>query len=241
MYKVVVSEFDRTLINSEEAISSSTVMEIDRIRNMGCLFCISTDRVLSDVLNYNKDFIFTDYIISCSGAYLYDVLNDKVIYKKNITNIVLKKILDNFSDYDIYAYLEDRCWLIKNIVKEKIYKLEIVCPSKKILNSISEKLDELKLNIKFFSKKTDKNYVIEIIMDSVDKSVCLEKICKLRKISMDEVVYIGAFENDSFISKKVGYSVCMKNGDSSLKKECNMICPSNDDKGVKNVLSQLIK
>lgn len=241
MYKVVVSEFDRTLINSEEAISSSTVMEIDRIRNKGCLFCISTDRVLSDVLNYNKDFIFTDYIISCSGAYLYDVLNDKVIYKKNITNVVLKKILDNFSDYDIYAYLEDRCWLIKNIVKEKIYKLEIVCPSKKILNSISEKLDELELNIKFFSKKTDKNYVIEIIMDSVDKSVCIEKICKLRKISMDEVVYIGSCEKDSFISKKVGCSVCVKNGDSSMKKECNMICPSNDDKGVKNVLSQLIK
>lgn len=241
MYKVVVSEFDRTLINSEEAISSSTVMEIDRIRNKGCLFCISTDRVLSDILSYNKDFIFTDYIISCSGAYLYDVLNDKVIYKKSITNIVLKKILDNFSDYDIYAYLEDRCWLIKNIVKEKIYKLEIVCPSKKILNSISEKLDELELNIKYFSKKIDKNYVLEIIMDSVDKSVCIEKICKLRKISMDEVVYIGSCENDSFISKKVGYSVCMKNGDLSLKKECSMICPSNDDKGVKKVLSQLIK
>ena len=63
MYKVVVSEFDRTLINSEEAISSSTVMEIDRIRNMGCLFCISTDRFLSDILSYNRDFIFTDYII----------------------------------------------------------------------------------------------------------------------------------------------------------------------------------
>lgn len=239
MYKVVVSEFDRTLINSEEAISSSTVMEIDRIRNMGCLFCISTDRFLSDILSYNRDFIFTDYIICCSGAYLYDVLNDKVIYKKNITNVVLKKILDNFSDYDIYAYLEDRCWLIKDIIKEKIYKLEIVCPSKKILNSISEKLNELELNIKYFSKKTDKNYVLEIIMDSVDKSVCIEKICKLRKISMEEVVYIGALEKDIPMTKLVGYSVCMKNGDSTLKKQCSMICPSNDDKGVKFVLNKL--
>ena len=76
-------------------------------------------------------------------------------------------------------------------------------------------------------------------MDSVDKSVCIEKICKLRKISMDEVIYIGSCEKDNLISKKVGYSVCMRNGDSSLKKECNMICPSNDDKGVRKVLSQL--
>ena len=241
MYKIVVSEFDRTLINSEEAISGSTVMEIDRIRNNGCLFCISTDRFLSDVLDYNKDFIFTDYIICCSGAYLYDVVNDKIVYKKNITNVVLKKILDNFSDYDIYAYLEDRYWLIKGIVKEKIYKLEIVCPNKKVLSSISEKLDELNLNIKYFSRKKDKTYILEIIMDSVDKSICIEKICKLRKVSMDEVVYIGAFENDSLISKKVGYSVCVKNGDASLKKQSNIICSSNDDKGVKNVLSQLIK
>ena len=76
-------------------------------------------------------------------------------------------------------------------------------------------------------------------MDSVDKSVCIEKICKLRKISMEEVVYIGALEKDIPMTKLVGYSVCMKNGDSTLKKQCSMICPSNDDKGVKFVLNKL--
>ena len=38
--KMVVSSFSKTLINSEEAISVSTMLELDRIRKEGILFCI---------------------------------------------------------------------------------------------------------------------------------------------------------------------------------------------------------
>ena len=41
MYKMVVSDFCGTLINSEEAISVSTMLEIDRIRKSDILFCIT--------------------------------------------------------------------------------------------------------------------------------------------------------------------------------------------------------
>ncbi len=239
MYKLVVSEFDGALINSEEAISSSTVMEIDRIRNNGCLFCVATDRCLKDVLDYNRDFSFIDYIICCSGAYLYDVVKDKVVYKKSITSVVLKKILDNFADYDIYAVLEDRRCLVKDICDEKIYKLELVCPSKKILNEISNRLEELNLNINYCSKIINKTYSIEIIMSSVNKCFAIEKICKLRKISLDEVVGIGVLEKDIPMIKLVGCGVSMKNGDTSLKKCSDIVCPSNDEKGVKDVINQL--
>lgn len=239
MYKAVVSEFDGALINSEEAISSSTIMEIDRVRNKGILFCVSTDRCLNDILDYNRDFSFIDYIICGSGSYLYDVGKNKVIYKKNITSVVLNKILNNFADYDIYAVLEDRRCLIKDVCGEKIYKLEIVCPSKKVLNDISNRLDDLNLNINYWSRIIDKKYSIEIIMRSVDTCFAIEKICKLRKISLDEVVGIGVLEKDIPMIKLVGYGVCMKNGVSSLKKISKMTCPSNDDKGVKYVLNQL--
>ena len=43
MYKMVVSDFCGTLIDSEEAISVSTMLELDRIRKEGILFCITTN------------------------------------------------------------------------------------------------------------------------------------------------------------------------------------------------------
>ena len=64
MYKLFVSDFDGTLIDSDEAIPLSTMVEIDRIRKLGVKIVITTGRILKSILEYNKDFPFLDYVIS---------------------------------------------------------------------------------------------------------------------------------------------------------------------------------
>ena len=56
MYKLFVSDFDGTLIDSDEAIPLSTMVEIDRIRKLGVKIVIATGRILKSILEYNKDF-----------------------------------------------------------------------------------------------------------------------------------------------------------------------------------------
>lgn len=58
MYKMIVSDFDGTLIDSDEAIPLSTMVEIDRIRKLGVKFVVATGRILKSVLDYNRDFPF---------------------------------------------------------------------------------------------------------------------------------------------------------------------------------------
>ena len=65
MYKMVVSDFDGTLIDEYEAISLSTMLEIDKVRKDKVVFVIVTERCLSDILYYNRDFSFIDYIVAC--------------------------------------------------------------------------------------------------------------------------------------------------------------------------------
>ena len=84
MYQLFVSDFDGTLIDSDEAIPLSTMVEIDRIRKNGVKFVVATGRILKSVLDYNRDFPFLDYVISCDGAYVYDVCNRKVLFKKTL-------------------------------------------------------------------------------------------------------------------------------------------------------------
>ena len=79
MYKLFVSDFYKTLLDSDDAINLSTMVEIDRIRKNGCLFVIATGSLLSSVLDYNRDFPFIDYIIACNGSYTYDVNRQKVL------------------------------------------------------------------------------------------------------------------------------------------------------------------
>ena len=56
MYKLIVSDFDGTLVDDDLAIPLSTMLEIDRVRRMGILFTIATSRCLGDILYYNRDF-----------------------------------------------------------------------------------------------------------------------------------------------------------------------------------------
>ena len=52
MYKMIVSDFCGTLIDSEEAISVSTMLELDRVRKDGIIFCITTSKL--PVGNFKK-------------------------------------------------------------------------------------------------------------------------------------------------------------------------------------------
>ena len=47
---MVVSSFYNTIINKEEAIPTSTMLEIDRIRQKGIIFSICTNRQYNEIL-----------------------------------------------------------------------------------------------------------------------------------------------------------------------------------------------
>ena len=264
MYKMLVTDFDGTLLDKDEAIPLSTMLEVDRIRKNGILLTIATGRVMESVLEYNRDFPFIDYIISCSGAYIYDVKKNKVVYKKNIMASIIKKIKKLCDDYDIcfctdkYWYLlkgrntvdrklEDREILITDFNafyeenKTNIYKIEILCDKKKARDNIYSTLEEL--NLKIFLNKvlyTNKQYGIEITMSDIDKNLGVEKICKLTKINTDSVIAIGDDISDLSMIKSAGMGVAVSNAVSEVKKIAKMKTTSNDTKGVEKVIKKLL-
>ena len=92
MLKMVVSDFYDTLINNDEAISINTMLSIDNIRNNNKLFVVASSKSLRTILDYNESYIFSDYIISYNGAYVYDTNKDIVLFKKSIPTTSIRKI-----------------------------------------------------------------------------------------------------------------------------------------------------
>ena len=109
MYKMVVSDFYGSLINSEEAISLSTMLEIDRIRKNNVLFTITTSRSARMVIDYNRDFPFIDYVVAFNGSYIYDLRKNKVLFNKTLCCNAVKKIYKLFKDKDMCLYTLDNC------------------------------------------------------------------------------------------------------------------------------------
>ena len=79
MKKMVINSFYNTLIDKEDAIPLSTMLEIERIRKAGNKFVVLTNRSAEELAFYNRDFPFIDYIIAFNGNYVLDVENNKSI------------------------------------------------------------------------------------------------------------------------------------------------------------------
>ncbi len=258
MYRLFVSDFDGTLLDSDEAIPLSTMVEIDRIRRDGVKFAVASDRILKSVLDYNRDFPFLDYVISCDGAYVYDVVQRKALLKKPLQVSIIKKIKRLYSNYELYLDTVQEKYLCKNDIvyseiknrrisfsefyeahKNLIYQLEIKFFTKKDRDNAFRELEELQLKAHFMKKDQKKDYRIIIVSNDSSKVFGLEKICKKEHLSLEQVVYVGDDEEDIPILLSVGQSAVVSNGSKKAKKVANVQTSSNETKGVEKVIKKL--
>ncbi len=233
MIRMVVSSFYNTLINYEEAIPTSTMLEIDRIRNNNVLFTVSTNGLYNEILDYNKDFPFVDYIISLNGSYVYDVKNNKCIYKQKIAKLDVKKIYNSFKNYKLNYYTENKILNNYNETLNKdIYKIEIEDYSDTNIESINCNLSIL--------EKNNKKY-LEIISNKCNSYISLEKINNYTNIKENEVLVIAGNDSDINLCKNIKNSYIVENASNQLKNIIKSKTMSNNEYGVENVIKDVIK
>ena len=255
MYKILISDFEDTLLDEEDAIPLSTMLSLDKIRNDGVAYAIVSRKTFKSVLDYNKDFPFMDYIIALDGAYVYDVNKDKPLFKRNIAISIVKKINKVFEDYNLCFYTLDWCNYTKDKVagdnvrkigdfkvfsafhKDNILKIEIRCDKKIDQTRALKELDELNLDVTYYGRNDDeKGYYIEIVMADCCRLDAINRICKARKSSLRDVVVIGSDDDNIPVFKKVGLSFAVDNASLKLKKSATKTTVSNYDKAVETVI-----
>ncbi len=231
MKKLVVSSFYNALIDSEEAIPFSTMLEIERIRKQGDIFTVCTNNLYTEVLSYNRDFPFLDYIVSLNGSCVYDVKKEKYLLKKKLSTLIVKKIIRDYSDKKIRFFTTTG--MFYDVPNEDIYKIELEY-SKKI---DVEELRNLNVNISVFSYNKQKYF--EITSSLVDNFTAIEKIMSHNKISLEETIVVGANEADIPLIKSIPNNYVVKNSPQILKKIATKKTNSNDSKGVEKVLRKI--
>lgn len=258
MSQLFLSTFDQVLLDSDEAIPLSTMVEIDRIRRSHVKFGVISNRILKSILDYNKDFPFLDYVIACDGAYVYDVVNRKVLYKKNVLASVVKKMWKMYSYLDIYFCTVKEWNLCRGEIvysevkkrnssfldfyqlnKESIYKVRICFTTKKERNNAYLELEELGVKAKFIKVDYRKQYMIDVVSEDVYVENGVEKICKREHVALEDVIYVGGREEDIPLLLSIGHSFCVSNGSRGAKKVATGQTSSNETKGVEKVIKKL--
>lgn len=255
MVKMVVSDFWGTLIDREEAIPLSTMLELDRVRKMGVIFSVTTSNSAKRIAEYNHDFPFIDYIVAFNGSYVYDLVRDKVLYKKGLSVTVIKKIIKMFGKYDLAFYTEDYCnytgkykdeyfsealididnFLVEN--KKNIYKIKIYFENGKVANAAYKEVCS-KIEACCFIKRENDYYILEVTNNSDTKLTGVMKIAKKNKFDIEDVLVIASSPSSLELIKNVGVGICVSNADAKVKKVAKEVTLSNEEKGVEQILKK---
>lgn len=218
MIRMLISSFYNTIIDKEDAIPMSTMLEIDKLRKKGILFSVCTNRDKDEVLYYNHDYPFLDYIIAYNGNYIYDVNKKKSLFSNYLKKSIIKEIENIFKDYKINYYKENN----------KIYKLEIKVKKKEF--NLIDRLDKLDVYTSIFTY--NKEYFIEITSGSI-----VDGIKKL-KISPDKIVSIIGNLSEKQLIKDIEKTYVVSNSPKELKELANYKTKSNNSKGVEQVIKK---
>jgi len=220
MIKMLVSSFYNTLIDEEDAIPTSTMLEIDRMRQKGIKLVILTNRFEEEVLYYNHDYPFIDYIISLNGSKIRDVNKNKITYQPAFTTEELEEIEKEYPRKEIFFYLKDR--VETTIPQEKVYKVEI--------KGIKAKK---KSKYYTFIFKKDKDYFLEICKNSY--------VNALKTISKEEMIAILGNDSEKELIESIEKTYVVRNAPKEMKEKAKYTTKSNKCKGVETVIKKEIK
>lgn len=231
MIKMLVTSFYNTLINKEDAIPMSTMLELDRVRKNRVSFVVSTNRLNDEVLYYNKDYPFIDYIVSLNGNYIYDVENNVCLYKNPLREEMIKEIETRFQDHTIFYYTENKYYLKRP--KSDIYKIEVKLKRKEL--QCEKELEDLGVATSIL--RIGRGYFLEVTSNSTYEGII--KLSEMISIFNDEIVSIVGNESELEVVENLKNTYIVSNSPKCLKEKTKNKTKSNNTKGVEYLLKKL--
>lgn len=254
MDKIVFSDVDGTLLNSEHKITALTEKAIKELKKKDIPFVIISARSPSGIYPILNEYDFKCPIISYSGALILDE-NRNVLYNKGIDKSNAKRIIEFIenSHFDMAwcAYSLDD-WIVKDkndlrimreetIVKAKatqgsidsitgneVNKILCICNPKK-MPEIEEKLKEA---FQDYSIVKSSDILLEIMENGITKATAINTLCSLWDIHIKNAIAFGDNYNDIEMLEAVGCGFLMENAPNELKKKIKTHTNDNNHDGI---------
>lgn len=264
-YKMIVTDLDDTLLNSQGKISSEDKKAIMEAQEAGVKFVLASGRPTYAMRDLAKELHLEKYgsfILSYNGSIITDCKTNKNILEETLTVDEIHKLYD-FSkrkNVEIITYLEDTIISedyssyievevdltkmsfekVKNF-KATIDKDCVKCIMLEDPSYLSKVEKELKNELeKEFSIAISKPFFLEITKLGVDKGSSLLRLVDLIGIKIEEVIVVGDSYNDLPMLKVAGLPACVENAKPEIKEICQFISTSNNNNGMSNLIKKLI-
>lgn len=264
-YKIIFTDLDDTLLNSEKKISSIDKEAIMRAQEAGVKFVLASGRPTFAMYDLAKELELDKYgsfILSFNGSIITDCRSGENIFEASLTKEDLHLMYDFAKENNIHilTYIDDEVVseteseyidvevtltkmphnLTKNF-KETVNKSAVKC----MLLEEPTYLKEVEAKLKAtygdkYSIAISKPFFLEVTKLGVDKGVALRKLVETLGLKIEESIAVGDSYNDLPMLKAAGLAACVENANEDIKKVCSFISKSNNDGGMAYLIDKLI-
>ncbi|MGL4671239.1 MAG: Cof-type HAD-IIB family hydrolase [Cetobacterium sp.] len=259
MYKLIISDLDGTLVNSNKGVSDYTKKVIKLLKERGIYFIIATGRNLKgakqiyDILELNGE------IICNNGSTIYNNKGELIFQKiidKNIAKLVFTTALNNgctfLGSYGTQLYIEEGTLDIvntylynpaqnpielnmDNISSFDFEKIVLMSKDNSKLEKLSVDFNSLKEVNAFISQED----YLDVVHFETSKGKALKALANSKNIDLEHTIAFGDAFNDYEMLKFAGKGLVMPNGFDDLKKEFEVLELTNDENGVAKYLAKV--
>lgn len=261
--KVIISDLDGTLLNSDHRISDYTKQIFNELYNKDYLIIVATGRHHLDAMSIVSALEFPIYLVTSNGARIHDP-NKELIFATNMDSEAVKSVMQmGIPDEYTTVLFRENVWQtnkhdnkLLEFQKELAYVPELVN-----YNELSDfeaikiffkhdshaKLLELRERIleihpDTFSHAFSLPHCLEFMNKSVDKSVAIGQILEKEGYQFHQAISFGDGYNDEGMLNATAKGLLMGNAPDSLKNKLAHleVISNNHEDGVANYIAKKI-
>ena len=254
--KILFTDMDGTLLNSEKKVSPQMHALITQMINNGARFVLSSGRALSSIVKsaQKNDLLFPNtLIIAANGNLVYDYDAQKSLLEKHVPKDIARQIVQIADDMGIHIQSYDETYVLCRRscpeidyyskgtgmtprFVEDLIAANYKAPVKLLAIDLHDKNNLMHLQEEVLARFGDTltsmfscNEYLEIFDKTAGKGSAVSFVCDHLHIPIQEAVAAGDQENDISMLKAAGAAVAVANAQPSVKSCADFITQQDND------------
>lgn len=260
MLKLIATDLDHTLLNEDKTISPETLSALQQAMAEGVTVTVATGRSFRSANKYAKMIGEDCRLISYNGALIKN--GDETIFEESLPVELVQKLTDFAVEEGLFMQIYEDHKILFDKRVEPIWidadidvtgKIEIehfhdheFQPSPKALivleperrEAVASKLRQLFGDVLFITRSQD--FLIEIMMNGVNKGAGLAKLADSLGIAQSEVMACGDNGNDVEMIQWAGCGVAVANAVDAAKEAADYVTSAERSLGVREAVEKFV-
>ena len=260
-YKLIAIDLDDTLLDSTGNIPERTAQAVRDAADADIYVVLCTGRTVKGMRRFYDALGLDTLMITAGGAEVYDA-EDRIVFSCPVDPKTVWQVLQFALEYDAhaqvyvngelayrdrndYALKYERSFGFPGTIIPDMYERDDIMTPKVLFVSEPERIlvmqREAEARFPQLAVKRSKPEYLEFVHPDVSKGDAMKFVAAYYGVDLKDVVAVGDSEIDVSMLEAAGLGVAVENASPEAKAAADMVCASNDNAGVADMIEKIMR